>query len=155
MSENGEGSARSSSGVAPTYAELLALPELLSLQRLHAEPKVHDELLFVIVHQAHELWFKQMLAELAEAIRYIDARHWAGACTTLDRLCSIVGLLTRHLDVLDTMSHEDFQRFRAVLGTASGMQSAVAVCELGVGRPGIVHGDGVEDMDISAELPKP
>ena len=97
---------------SPTYAELIGLPELLALQRLHAEPPVHDELLFIIVHQAHELWFKQMLAELERVVAHFEAERWLAACATLERLCRIVRCLVQHLDVLDTMTSEDFQRFR-------------------------------------------
>lgn len=108
---------------SPSYSELLVLPELLGLQRLHAAPPVHDELLFIIVHQAHELWFKQMLAELSLLVGHLGAERWLSACATLDRLCRIVRCLVQHLDILDTMSPEDFQSFRRVLGSASGMHS--------------------------------
>lgn len=106
-----------------TYAEYLELHQLLALQRPLAQPPVHDEMLFVIVHQAHELWFKQMLLELRALIAHIDAGAWQRAERTADRLSLIVGLLICHVDVLKTMPAEEFQRFRAALGSASGMQS--------------------------------
>jgi tryptophan 2,3-dioxygenase len=56
-----------------TYSEYLQLPRLLSLQRPRAEPPVHEELLFVVVHQTHELWFKVALQELGVLIQRIDA----------------------------------------------------------------------------------
>jgi tryptophan 2,3-dioxygenase len=81
-------------------------------------------MLFVIVHQTHELWFKQMVMELRALIAQIDAGAWQLAAHTTDRLSMIVGLLIRHVDVLETMPAEEFLRFRGVLGSASGMQSA-------------------------------
>lgn len=106
-----------------TYADYLQLPQLLSLQRPLAEPLVHDEMLFVIVHQTHELWFKQMVLELRALIEQIDAGAWQPAERTAARLTMITGLLIRHVDVLETMPADEFQRFRGVLGSASGMQS--------------------------------
>lgn len=125
VADHGEAgsTARKEQARQKTYAEYLELPQLLSLQRPLAQPPVHDEMLFVIVHQAHELWFKQMLLELRVLIEQIDARAWSGAEHTTDRLSAIVGLLICHVDVLKTMPVEEFQRFRAVLGSASGMQS--------------------------------
>ncbi len=105
------------------YGEYLNLPALLSLQQTRGQPPVHDEMLFVIVHQAHELWFKQILFELKALITDIDQGRWASACRTLNRLSAILTLLVQHVEVLDTMPSEEFQRFRAALGSASGMQS--------------------------------
>ncbi len=118
-----EDSARSEPSRLKTYSELLELPTLLALQRTNAEPPVHDEMLFLIVHQTHELWFKQMVFELRALIAHIDAREWQLAEATTARLTKIAGLLVGHIDVLETMPPEEFQRFRGVLGSASGMQS--------------------------------
>ena len=52
-----------------TYGEYLAVPELIALQRLRSDPPVHDELLFIVVHQAYELWFKQLIFELESVAR--------------------------------------------------------------------------------------
>jgi tryptophan 2,3-dioxygenase len=117
------GTARSEQSELKTYAELLELPTLLSLQQTNSEPPVHDEMLFLIVHQTHELWFKQMVFELRALILHIDAAAWQLAERTTTRLTKIVGLLIGHIDVLETMPPEEFQRFRGVLGSASGMQS--------------------------------
>jgi tryptophan 2,3-dioxygenase len=106
------------------YAEYLELPKLLALQRPLAQPPVHDEMLFVIVHQTHELWFKQILLELYAVIDHLDGGRWQLACRTLDRVSAIVALLMQHMEVLGTMPQGEFERFRPVLGTASGMQSA-------------------------------
>ncbi|HJS27402.1 MAG TPA: tryptophan 2,3-dioxygenase family protein [Actinomycetota bacterium] len=107
-----------------TYGEYLALPELLSLQRLLSEPRVHDELLFITVHQAYELWFKQLIFEL-EAIRDLmtddeaeRARH------LLTRVHAIERVLIEHIEVLETMTPQDFLEFRSLLSPASGFQSA-------------------------------
>lgn len=106
------------------YTTYLQLPQLLALQKPLTEPAVHDEMLFVIVHQTHELWFKQMIWELRAAISYIDSNCWPAACDTLQRVSSIVALLVQHVVILETMPPAEFQRFRGGLGTASGVQSA-------------------------------
>jgi tryptophan 2,3-dioxygenase len=107
-----------------TYGDYLALPELLSLQRLISEPRVHDELLFITVHQAYELWFKQLIFELG-AIRDLlfegeaeRARHY------LTRVHAIERVLIEHIEVLETMTPQDFLEFRSLLSPASGFQSA-------------------------------
>jgi tryptophan 2,3-dioxygenase len=107
-----------------TYGGYLAVPELLSLQRLRSDPPVHDELLFIVVHQAYELWFKQLLFEL-ETVRdrMIEgdaerARHY------LTRVAAIERVLIEHIQVLQTMSPQDFLEFRSLLTPASGFQSA-------------------------------
>ena len=107
-----------------TYGGYLRLPELLSLQQLLSDPPVHDELLFIVVHQAYELWFKQLLFEL-ESVRdrMIDgdaerARHY------LTRVHAIERVLIDHIEVLETMTPQDFLEFRSLLTPASGFQSA-------------------------------
>src|SRR5947207_1226397 len=107
-----------------TYGEYLKVPELLSVQQLRSDPPVHDELLFITVHQAYELWFKQLLFEL-ESVRdrMFDgdmerARHY------LIRVRAIERVLIEHLEVLETMSPQDFLEFRTLLTPASGFQSA-------------------------------
>jgi len=106
-----------------TYGEYLAVPELISLQRLRSDPPVHDELLFIVVHQAYELWFKQLIFEL-ESVRdrMIDgdaerARHY------LTRVHAIERVLIDHIQVLETMTPQDFLEFRSLLTPASGFQS--------------------------------
>jgi len=107
-----------------TYGEYLAVPELISLQRLRSDPAVHDELLFIVVHQAYELWFKQLIFEL-ETVRdrmvdgdALSARHY------LTRIHAIERILIDHIQVLETMSPQDFLEFRSLLSPASGFQSA-------------------------------
>ena len=107
-----------------TYGGYLKLPDLLSLQQLLSDPPVHDELLFIVVHQAYELWFKQLLFEL-ESVRdrlfegdTERARHY------LKRVHAIERVLIEHIEVLETMSPQDFLAFRDHLAPASGFQSA-------------------------------
>jgi tryptophan 2,3-dioxygenase len=107
-----------------TYGSYLQIPELLSLQQLRSDPPVHDELLFIVVHQAYELWFKQLLFEL-EATRdaMFDGRS-DRARHLLLRVRAIERVLIEHIEVLQTMTPQDFLEFRAVLTPASGFQSA-------------------------------
>jgi tryptophan 2,3-dioxygenase len=107
-----------------TYAEYLAVPELISLQRLRSDPAVHDELLFIVVHQAYELWFKQLIFEL-ETVRdrMIDGDA-ERAAHYLTRVRAIERVLIDHIEVLETMSPQDFLEFRSLLTPASGFQSA-------------------------------
>jgi tryptophan 2,3-dioxygenase len=109
--------------IAEGYSEYLKLPALLALQCPLTRPVVHDELLFIIVHQTHELWFKQILCELSLLISDIDARSFDTACRTIHRMTRIAHLLSEHMRVLETMPAREFQRFRAALGTASGIES--------------------------------
>ncbi|MGZ5306953.1 MAG: tryptophan 2,3-dioxygenase [Actinomycetota bacterium] len=106
-----------------TYGSYLKVPELLSLQQLRSDPPVHDELLFIVVHQAYELWFKQLLFEL-ESIR---DRMFAGdaerARHYLVRVHAIERVLIEHIEVLQSMSPQDFLAFRTLLTPASGFQS--------------------------------
>jgi tryptophan 2,3-dioxygenase len=107
-----------------TYAGYLRIPELLTQQQLRSDPPVHDELLFIVVHQTYELWFKQLLFEL-ESIR---DRMFAGdperARHYLVRVSAIERVLVEHIEVLQCMSPQDFLEFRSLLTPASGFQSA-------------------------------
>lgn len=113
------------------YGTYLALPELLSCQRPvapHHGRLAHDEMLFVIVHQAYELWFKQILHELDRVERLFGAPMVAedtlpDIVRGLERTVAIVKLTVQQLDVLETMTPLDFLDFRDLLSTASGFQS--------------------------------
>lgn len=104
-----------------TYSDYLRLPELLG-QR-HPRSTEHDELLFITVHQACELWFRQILTELAAARDGLLAGDSYAPRAHLRRCHRIERVLAGHFDVLDTMAPADFVRFRDALGTASGQQS--------------------------------
>ncbi len=104
-----------------SYGTYLKVPELLSLQeRLSAE---HDELLFIVAHQVYELWFKVVLFELEAARERIDADDIFFARHHLHRVHVIEQLLVEQIDVLETMSPQDFLAFRSELAPASGFQS--------------------------------
>lgn len=106
---------------AGTYGDYLRLPELLRLQSTLSE--AHDELQFVIVHQAFELWFKLLLFEL-EALRgAIDRDDATQALHYLRRVQEVVRLLTASFGVIETMRPHDFLEFRSLLQPASGFQS--------------------------------
>src|SRR3954447_13396164 len=104
------------------YAAYLLIDDLLELQR-PLTPGAHDELLFIIVHQAYELWFKLTLHELAQIDGELRADRPAGALPGLKRIVAIDRLLLSHLDVLETMGPERFLEFRDPLAPASGFQS--------------------------------
>jgi tryptophan 2,3-dioxygenase len=104
------------------YATYLLIDDLLGLQRPFT-PGAHDELLFIIVHQSYELWFKLILHELARARDELLAGRPHAAAPRLARTVAIERLLLDHLDVLETMSPEGFLEFRDPLAPASGFQS--------------------------------
>jgi tryptophan 2,3-dioxygenase len=106
-----------------TYNSYLKVPELLSLQVPKTDPAHHDEMLFIIIHQAYELWFKLILHELANAIRYMDEDRVLRARHFVHRVVEIFRLLIPQIHVLETMTPAEFQRFRHVLNPASGFQS--------------------------------
>jgi tryptophan 2,3-dioxygenase len=105
-----------------TYADYLQLDQLLSAQQPLSG--LHDEMLFIIIHQAKELWMKQMLHELELAIKLVDEDSFAPAYKALARVSRIQAVMTLSWDVLSTLTPVDYLAFRQVLGTASGFQSA-------------------------------
>jgi tryptophan 2,3-dioxygenase/ribonuclease HI len=104
------------------YAGYLRIHDLLELQH-PLTPTAHDELLFVIVHQSYELWFKLILHEIARAHSELEAGRPQAAIAPLQRTAAIDRLLLAHLDVLETMSPDGFLEFRDPLAPASGFQS--------------------------------
>ena len=104
------------------YATYLLIDDLLNLQR-PLTPDAHDELLFIIVHQSYELWFKLILHELTRARDELLAGRPQAAVPRLSRTVAIERLLLEHLDVLETMGPEGFLEFRDPLEPASGFQS--------------------------------
>jgi tryptophan 2,3-dioxygenase len=106
-----------------TYGSYLRVPQLLAQQVPEVSPPAHDELLFIIVHQTYELWFKQLLHELT-AVRdaMLAGQPWL-ARHLLHRVHVIERLLVGQVDVLETMTPQDFLEFRAALAPASGFQS--------------------------------
>jgi tryptophan 2,3-dioxygenase len=106
-----------------TYSSYLKLDELLSIQSVQSLGKAHDEMLFIIVHQTYELWFKEILHELDFLSASFLKGDIASAQLTLRRVLSIMKLLNSQMDVLETMLPYQFIAFRDLLGTASGFQS--------------------------------
>ncbi|MCW3847184.1 tryptophan 2,3-dioxygenase family protein [Sphingomonas sp. LB-2] len=104
-----------------TYGRYLALDQLLTAQ--HPLSDRDDELLFIIIHQTKELWLKQMLVEVRDAIRLVRADKPVEAYKNLARVSRIQAVMTLSWDVLATMTPSDYTRFRGVLGTSSGFQS--------------------------------
>jgi tryptophan 2,3-dioxygenase len=108
---------------AVTYANYLALDELLALQRPRSSGPEHDELLFIVIHQVYELWFKQLLHEIDRVIALLDANDLHRAQHTLKRILTILKVAVAQLDILETMTPLEFQSFRERLEAASGFQS--------------------------------
>jgi len=105
-----------------TYADYLSLDTLLSAQ--HPQSDLHDELLFIVIHQTKELWLKQMLHEVALAISLVRGDSFGEAYKALSRVSRIQSVMTLSWDVLATLTPVDYSAFRHVLGTSSGFQSA-------------------------------
>jgi tryptophan 2,3-dioxygenase len=105
-----------------TYADYLKLDQLLSAQQPLSD--LHDEMLFVIIHQTKELWMKQLLHELALAIPLVEEGRIAEAYKAMARISRIQAVMTLSWDVLSTLTPVDYLKFRNVLGTSSGFQSA-------------------------------
>jgi tryptophan 2,3-dioxygenase len=134
-----------------SYGSYLRVPELLELQTLLSEPRAHDELLFIVIHQAYELWFRQILFEL-ETVRQAlfdgeirPARHY------LNRIQVIERLLAEQVAVIETMSPQEFMEFRHNLAPASGFQSVqfreVEVIS-GLKEPGLASQLGASSMEL-------
>jgi tryptophan 2,3-dioxygenase len=107
-----------------TYGSYLRIDELLSLQTPRSEPAHHDELLFIVIHQVYELWFRQVLHEIEAAIRHLNADEALKAGKNFRRIHAIQRVLEMQVDVLETMAPQEFNAFRDRLNPASGFQSA-------------------------------
>src|SRR3954468_20710941 len=105
-----------------SYAEYLKLDQLLSAQRPLSD--LHDEMLFIVIHQTKELWIKQMLHELELAIALVGQDHFSPAYKALSRVSRIQSVMTLSWDVRATLTPVDYLKFRGVLGASSGFQSA-------------------------------
>jgi len=106
-----------------TYGTYLRLPALLAQQVPLVDPPAHDELLFITVHQVYELWFKQLLHELVAAREAMDSDQTWLAAHLMRRAHVIERLLVSQIDVIETMTPQDFLEFRSALAPASGLQS--------------------------------
>lgn len=106
-----------------SYNKYLRVPELIDLQTCLSSPTHHDELLFITVHQAYELWFKQILHEIDAAIISMKEDRTAEAVHALRRIGEIEKLLITQIHILETMMPLRFLGFRDELNPASGFQS--------------------------------
>ncbi len=106
-----------------SYNKYLRVPDLINLQDCLSDPQHHDELLFITIHQAYELWFKQILHEIDAAIIMMTEDRLAAAARTIKRIVEIEKLLVAQIHILETMSPINFLEFRDQLNPASGFQS--------------------------------
>ena len=104
-----------------TYADYLKLDQLLNAQQPLSD--LHDEMLFIVIHQTKELWMKELLHELRLAIALVEADRFAEAYKAMARISRIQAVMTLSWDVLSTLTPVDYLKFRNVLGTSSGFQS--------------------------------
>ena len=107
---------------AVTYGKYLKIEELLALQQPRDDVE-HDEMLFIVIHQVYELWFKVVLHELDHAMRLLGQSDAPRALHTLKRILTILKVLVAQLDILETMTPTEFLTFRERLYSASGFQS--------------------------------
>jgi tryptophan 2,3-dioxygenase len=108
---------------AVTYGSYLRVDELLELQQPRSTGPEHDELLFIVIHQVYELWFKELLHELDRVRQLLTADDTHRAQHTLKRILTILKVLVAQLDILETMTPLEFKSFRTRLEAASGFQS--------------------------------
>ena len=108
---------------AATYGSYLKIDDLLSLQQRRSDPAEHDEMLFIIIHQVYELWFKELLHELDHVMRLLEGDESYRSQHTLKRILTILKVMVAQLDILETMTPLEFLSFRERLEAASGFQS--------------------------------
>src|SRR5436190_2456365 len=108
---------------AVTYASYLKIDELLELQQPRSTGPEHDEMLFIVIHQVYELWFKELLHEFDRVRRLLEDDEPHRAQHTLKRILTILKVMVAQLDILETMTPLEFLTFRERLDAASGFQS--------------------------------
>jgi len=142
-----------------TYSGYLRLEQLLSAQQPRSAE--HDEMLFIVIHQIYELWFKQLLHELGKLQSELGSGGTTHAMRTLRRMLAILKIVVSQLDVLETMTPTQFTRFRGWLGTSSGFESAqFRELEAVLGRrdpmmTAAYEPDSAEAKAISAAMSRP
>ncbi len=109
---------------ALTYTSYLAVDELLKLQRPLSTGPEHDEMLFIIIHQTYELWFKQLIHEFQEAQKAMESGDSHYSLAILGRIRTILKVCVTQIDILETMTPLQFNAFRSYLSSSSGFQSA-------------------------------
>ena len=142
-----------------TYTTYLALEEILGAQRPNSDE--HDEILFIVVHQVYELWFKQLIHELRYLQQMLEAGNDARSFATFKRVLTILKLVVAQLDVIETMTPVQFLTFRERLESSSGFQSGqFRELEATLGRrdPGVLtayHEGGVDYTKVKAAMERP
>ena len=106
-----------------TYGSYLALDQLLSLQHPRSTPEHPDELLFIVVHQASELWFKAILHEMDALVSAMERAETMYAVLAIRRVNALMQIVSAQLTALDTLPPQHFAQFRGYLGSSSGSQS--------------------------------
>jgi tryptophan 2,3-dioxygenase len=106
-----------------TYSTYLHLDQFLALQQPRSDPPEHDEMLFIVSHQAYELWFKLQLHELEKIRADFETNHLYGAISTFKRVRTIMKVMVEQIDILETLTPMSFNSFRDRLENASGFQS--------------------------------
>jgi len=106
-----------------TYPSYLKLDQLLSLQQPLSEGPEHDEVLFIVIHQVYELWFKEMLHELDHLQTLLRAGETSRAQHTLKRVLTVLKVAVHQIDILETMTPLEFLSFRERLESGSGFES--------------------------------
>jgi tryptophan 2,3-dioxygenase len=106
-----------------TYGSYLALDELLRLQRPRSSPDHPDELLFIVVHQASELWFKAILHDIDGLIDALAAHNAGQALWRVQRVNALMRIVSAQLSSLEALPPQHFAQFRTYLGSSSGSQS--------------------------------
>lgn len=109
---------------ALNYSNYLKVEELLSLQQPLSDGPEHDELLFIVIHQTYELWFKELIHEFAAAQIALEEGDTHRALSILGRIRTILKICVAQIDILETMTPLQFNSFRSRLGESSGFQSA-------------------------------
>ncbi|WP_245572612.1 tryptophan 2,3-dioxygenase [Actinokineospora enzanensis] len=122
MTERNLADAPANTTAALTYTSYLSLDDVLTAQ--HPRSDEHDELLFIVIHQVYELWFKQLLHELARLQEVLSHGDTALATRTLRRILTVFKVIVAQIDVLETMTPRQFTSFRARLDASSGFQSS-------------------------------
>lgn len=106
-----------------TYTNYLNIDKLLELQEPQSAPEEHDEMLFIIIHQSYELWFKQILHEFDKLRPDLEKGNTWAAVKTMGRVLTILKTMVSQIDILETMTPLEFNSFRGFLQQASGFQS--------------------------------
>ena len=127
-----------------SYNKYLRVQDLINLQDCLSDPAHHDELLFITVHQAYELWFKQILHELDAAIQFMEDDRVPAATRAIKRVVDIEKLLVNQIHILESMTPISFLAFRDQLNPASGFQS--------MQFREIEFSSGLKDKDILREF---